>query len=133
MKTWKSFSNINWEYSAIMLWESAGIYPQENKEHRQDVSSHLAFWESMPSSQAKPSIIPSNHFYLGFLKGKPDEADVNWLSSHLTILETFLRQYSQSRWFNMGLLDPQLHQEPTELALAKPLSMETKEEAHEGT
>lgn len=69
MKTWTSFSNIKWVYSVIMLRESAGIYPQENKENR-DVSSHLAFCESMPSSQAKPSITPSNHFYLGFLKGR---------------------------------------------------------------
>lgn len=33
----------------------------------------------------------------------------------------------------MGLLDHQLHQEPTELGLAKPLSMETQGEAHQST
>lgn len=35
--------------------------------------------------------------------------------------------------FNRGLLDGQLHQEPTELPLAKPLSMKTKGEVHQGT
>lgn len=33
----------------------------------------------------------------------------------------------------MGLLDHQLHQDPTELGLAKPLSMETQGEAHQST
>lgn len=33
----------------------------------------------------------------------------------------------------MGLLDPHLHQDSTELALEKPLSMETKGEAQKGT
>lgn len=103
MKTWTSFSNIKWEYSVIMLWESAGIYPQENKEHRENVSSHLAFCESVPSSQAKPPIIPSNHFYLAFLKGRLMRLMWTGLFSHLTIFRIFLRQYNQRRHGTTGL------------------------------